>query len=377
MPALKTLILAIGMFMALYLPAAAQPYSIRVEFNTNLRAGPSLEAAVLDSAPAGTVLEVIEQANRWLRIKRARETWMAGWVNHERVDAPAAGQAAAANTDNCCGIDRQCQSEQQWIDGYWAYQNRQCAPPATTPTSATAPSASPPATDNCCGIDRLCQSEQQWIDGYWAYQNRQCGPPAANLQPGADNCCALGWDCQHDYERTYGWWMFKHKRCTASYGAIPGFAIPPYVDHSRVRIVELSPGFTTMVNAGFELLRQHAPHWYAFAANGLNEIREVNEGSSGVYTDSGIAVFHHAPHSVSPYIRQDDYTMAEFLVHEACHVYQYREGRSIDGDLSWLIEYECELYAIQAAMELGGTSWNIAGSMVFLKDPTNRAHWWW
>ena len=69
--------------------------------------------------------------------------------------------------------------------------------------------------------------------------------------------------------------------------------------------------------------------------------------------------------------------MAEFLIHESCRVYQDREGQGVGGGISWLNEYECELYARDAAMLMGGVSLNIPSKAIFLADPMNRALWWW
>ena len=361
----------IALLASLGFTAAAQSFSIRVEFNTNIRAQPSLDGARLETVPAGTVLEVLQQFNRWFRINRGDAAWMAAWVAHERVEG------AQPLTDNCCGIDRQCQLEHEWTDGYWAFQNGQCQAPA----SASQPSAPQPAvasqvSDNCCGIDRQCHSEHEWVDGYWAYRRGQCGAPSQS-QVGIGNCCDSGWSCTREHELIYGGWAAQHNRCFPTPYSPPQQSFGPYVGQGHIRITELTPGFTSMVNAGFELLRIHAPHWYAYVTNAITEVRECHNCSSGVFGASGITTYHHAPHSVRPYIRQDDYTMAEFLVHEACHVYQDREGRGVGGDISWLNEYECELYAQDAAMLMGGVSQNIGPSSVFLNDPMNRALWWW
>ena len=57
--------------------ASAQSYAIRVTFNTNLRAGASLQASIVETAPASTTLNVVS-ADRWLRINRnGNEVWMA------------------------------------------------------------------------------------------------------------------------------------------------------------------------------------------------------------------------------------------------------------------------------------------------------------
>lgn len=42
-----------------------------------------------------------------------------------------------SNIDNCCYVDRQCASNQEWTDGYWAYQRNECPGPATSSSSNT------------------------------------------------------------------------------------------------------------------------------------------------------------------------------------------------------------------------------------------------
>ena len=69
--------------------------------------------------------------------------------------------------------------------------------------------------------------------------------------------------------------------------------------------------------------------------------------------------------------------MAEYIVHEACQVYQDREGRCVGEDLSWLNDSECELYRRDAAFGMGGLSQIIGLDTVFLNAPMNRALWWW
>ncbi len=121
----------------------AQTYQIRVTYNTNLRASYSLDSAVLASAPAGTTLQVVQQFNRWLQISRDGSTyWMADWVHYTRLDqAPAAEPAANERTpsdiDNCCFVNRQCQTDQEWVDGYWTYQRNECPAPAPSLEPAT------------------------------------------------------------------------------------------------------------------------------------------------------------------------------------------------------------------------------------------------
>ena len=376
MPKFTKPILAIALLAALCVAVSAQSYSVRVTFNTNIRAQPSLDAARLETVPGGTVLEVLDESNRWFRVNRGSASWMANWVPYERVEA-----MSVAAADNCCGIDRQCQRDQEWIDGYWAFQNGHCQTPETsTQVSEPAPAAAAqPVTDNCCGVDRACQSEQEWVDGFWAFQNGQCagGSQTNQYASGGANCCDTGWDCQREHDYVYGGWAAQHNRCFPTPYRLPFQSFGPHVDHGHIRITELSPGFTTMVNRGFTLLREHAPNWYAYVNNALTEVRERHCCGTGVYGASGVVVYHHAPHSIRPYILRDDYTMAGTLVHEACHVYQAREGRGVGGDLSWVNEYECELYAWDAAALMGGPTATNPNNVNFHNDPMNRDYWWW
>ena len=245
--------------------ALAQGYAIRVDVNTNLRAGYSLKSVVVASAPAGSILQVIDSYNRWLKINRdGRELWMASWVRHSRV-TESRQTPPAAQVDNCCFVDRQCMTNQEWTDGYWAYQNNQCptpgqtrqqtsAQPATTtsadidnccyvdrqchrdqdwidgywayqrnqcPAGATAGQETAPqpvsstaaVVDNCCFVDRQCNTDQEWTDGYWAYQNNQCGAPAGGASAQEGNCCSLGWQCHSDVDFNDGYWTFRHNIC--------------------------------------------------------------------------------------------------------------------------------------------------------------------
>ncbi len=108
-------------FCLLVAHASAQEYSVRANRGLNLRAAPSLNAVIADTVRSGTILQVVGKLNRWLKINlNGREVWLADWVDYSRVDSsePTESQQPAAQIDNCCGIDRQCQTDQEWIDGY-------------------------------------------------------------------------------------------------------------------------------------------------------------------------------------------------------------------------------------------------------------------
>ena len=215
--------------------ASAQEYSIRVKFNTNLRATYSLDGRIVDTALAGTTLSVTGSQEKWLMIDRSgRAVWMADWVPLTRVE----GGPVPSDIDNCCFVDRQCNSNHEWTNGYWAYQNNQCRAPAhPAPLTSPQPVNSTPANvDNCCFVDRHCTSDHEWTAGYWAYQNNQCGA-SGNLWLGVQ--------------------------------------------------VEGSTGFLHMVERAFQLLKEWAPDWYTYVTSALHKVRqEPDSPNSGIYIDS-------------------------------------------------------------------------------------------
>ena len=87
---LFTVIIAL---FALFNVASAQSYAIRVASNTNLRAAASLQARIVETAPAGMVLNVVSAVNRWLRVNHnGNDVWMADWVSYSRVEQSAPTQ---------------------------------------------------------------------------------------------------------------------------------------------------------------------------------------------------------------------------------------------------------------------------------------------
>ena len=82
---------------------------------------------------------------------------------------------SASGIDNRCFVDRQCETDQDLINGYHAYENNQCVAPAQSQPSGGAPAQ----IDNCCFVDRQCQTDQDWMAGWHAYQNNQCPAPGA------------------------------------------------------------------------------------------------------------------------------------------------------------------------------------------------------
>ena len=159
---------------------------------------------------------------------------VAGQQQPQATATPAQAQATASagsssQVDNCCFVDRHCNANHEWINGYWAYQNNQCGASQQQGTPTSSPSQAQGGTssqiDNCCFVDRLCESDEQWTSGYWAYQNNQCpGAQNSQSQPRAqepaseavDNCCFIGWQCSTDEEWVLGYWAYQaNSQCPA------------------------------------------------------------------------------------------------------------------------------------------------------------------
>lgn len=263
---------------------SAQNYHIRVTNNSRLRAGYSLESKVVETAPAGSVLNVVGQFNRWLKInRRGRDLWLADWISYTRVDSansPVA-QPQPAEVDNCCFVDRQCVSGADWVSGYWAFQQNECPAPPTSkssPATTSSPLSLPANADNCCQASgAACASNEDWIRGYLAFQIGQCKHPAV--------------------------------------------------------VIEGAPAFVARVEVALDMLKNSAPDWYAYTINELKHIVESNESERGVYTK--LRSFSLASSLTKSRddaeVESDVVWLAGVLVHEACHVYRDKAGLEPGG----------------------------------------------
>ena len=167
--------------IAVCVPVAAQAFPIRVTFTVRLRASYSLDSPVVGNALAGDVLQVVGRHNRWLKIERDGQTaWLADWVDYTRLDQQQAPSPAETVTnvqrpsdiDNCCFVNRQCHSDREWVEGYWAYQRNEC-PAQAQPGSSAAPTSGHPVTINGSflfhgvvidALDALRDRAPQWYE---------------------------------------------------------------------------------------------------------------------------------------------------------------------------------------------------------------------
>ena len=238
----------------------------------------------------------------------------------------ADGQQAPSDIDNCCFVDRQCNSDHDWTQGYWAYQNNQCGAPATsTEQTSSQPTTSTPANvDNCCFVDRHCDADHEWTQGFWDYQNHQCGAPGSHA------------------------------------GAVE---------------VQGSAGFAHMVEGAFQLLQQWAPEWYTYVVTALPRVRQ-DPGSpdTGIYIESrtfgvGSNVQTHDEVSFG-----DIVNMVGMLAHEACHVHQWWDGTATDG---WRNEIGCLHAQLAASTSVDPNDRESSWLNYLIANIEDPAVWWW
>ena len=301
--------------------------------------------------------------------------------------ALAVGQAN--DIDNCCFVDRHCTTEQDWVDGYWAFQNNQCpAPVQSRPVASSPPAGGASAqVDNCCFVNRHCSTDQQWADGYHAYQNGQCpasgqSPAAVSAQPASgvllrtlnaivigdpgssrilpstsktfdwskgsivsfNNCCQGNWQCNSAGDWAAGYQAFQNNgQC-----ALPG----------RVISIVGDAEFIDFYTQRLEELKNKLPHRYDYVLRGLDKIEQDScqpDCAFGLYADISTFLAYWYP----PYINGREKRESAVLVHEACHVHRFYAGYSSRGlpgchpEIFWREESFCRQMELDVVIELG------------------------
>ncbi len=274
-----------------------------------------------------------------------------------------AAAGIADDIDNCCFVDRLCQTDQDWTDGYFAFQNNQCSAPAQSaaPTSAQPVSAAPAqidSIDNCCFVDRQCSNELEWAAGFYAYQNNQCaapgqsgtsassqsasgvilrtasgvvignrngrsvlpstGPsilPALGETISTTNCCQYTWQCNNDQDWAAGYAALQSGHCS-----LPGLISivgPPY--------------FVDPWERALDLLWTRLPHRYNYVLDGVDKV-EQNEKHGGAGINALRRTFFVGRGGYFDPRNRRVEVLSTVLVHEACHVHRANAGYHVrDG----------------------------------------------
>jgi len=141
---IKVFVVAMALMLCSVITAQGNCYPhdrAYVTGNMNIRQSYSTGSQVVGRATAGDTFEVTESKQGdiwcWLRVN-------AGWLadtarvqstqaSHTVVQPAQPSQPQQGAVDNCCFVDRQCNSEQEWTNGYWAFQNNQCTTSSQSP----------------------------------------------------------------------------------------------------------------------------------------------------------------------------------------------------------------------------------------------------
>ncbi len=122
---------------------------------------------------------------------------------------------------------------------------------------------------NCCAAGWDCPHDQNWLNGYLAYQKDECGGP-----PQIGSCCYAGWNCTFDFDWIMGRWAYddNDRQCTA-----------PLQETVDGVVIEGSSDFINSIKRAFDLIEDRSPEWYVLAINGALKIRE-SPGKTGTGT---------------------------------------------------------------------------------------------
>ena len=303
--------------------ALAQEYFIRTNGRINLRDAPGLTGDIVETVPSGTVLQVVGEFNRWLQINRnGNEVWMADWVSYTRSDQTQS-QPQSSQIDNCCFVDRQCNSDAEWTSGYWAFQNNQCnAPLQSRPEISSQPASTDQSQiDNCCYLDWQCNTDQEWAKGYAAYQIDHCDVPEGLL-------------------------------------------------------IEGPADFLSLMKAAINVLRDRAPAWYAYAIDNLDKIRLIPEGNrSSVRSRSRTWTVSHS-RAFSSSGERAVIWQAGSMVHEACHVHRSKAGLITGGQEGETACLRVQIEAV-AALDPGDRLGFVSSMRHVLANIHKPEYQWW
>ena len=127
----------------LAIPSGCYPHEmVYVTATMNVRAAPTTDSQIIGHAQAGDMYTANKSTRGedwcWIKISDGWLAKTARALPNRPLYAAASRSSSAqqaqisqqrSDIDNCCFVDRECKSEKQWIDGYYAYQNNQCGAP--------------------------------------------------------------------------------------------------------------------------------------------------------------------------------------------------------------------------------------------------------
>ena len=254
-----------------------------------------------------------------LNCYQANMAYVAGTMNVRAAATIESAVVAKARSGDVFTVSNSAQGA-TWcwlkIDLGWLAKTArvQSSKPLHTTTSTSASTSASTETqqtrsdiDNCCFVNRHCQSEQDWVDGFWAFRRQECSAPGIAeqvSQPGA----------------------------------------PHYIINSQGRKIPIygDEEFRLTIARGFYYLRDKLPQWWQYVAI-IDDVKyDDKEGNCGYACASWpYKNVRFGPHAYEQSAR----SIAQTLIHETCHLYQWQEGRGDNYD--WSVPWEERSHEIE------------------------------
>ena len=137
---MKKMMLCVFLAMSVLVLAMASAQTVKCitpkQSDVNLRGRHEQNAHKVGTLAFGSHLQIVRKFNRWYEVQHNSDSaWVADWVVNEVACAGAAlshpAQSPSNEVDNCCFVDRQCRTDAEWTNGYWAFQNGHCGAPTS------------------------------------------------------------------------------------------------------------------------------------------------------------------------------------------------------------------------------------------------------
>ncbi len=231
------------------------------------------------------------------------------------------------DTDNCCDLDRECHTEEEWKAGWLAFERLECWDAYFNWKRTPDPAYMPPAgSTNCCDAPGwLCLNDDHiraGEDAFVAYSH--CNPnikaaylPTLVYHDATDNCCRLGRDCQTNADWERGYSDFLHFRCE--------FYVP-LVQSLPVHLVG-SEKFQASHLTAFSLLKARSPYYYDYAVRGIGKIVSAPiEAWGEAHCGPERLMLSSVPDDLRAHFWTTIVGLASLVVHEACHCHQEMAG---------------------------------------------------
>ena len=410
---LFAVILAVFAFCSV---ASAQTYFIRAEGRNNLRSCAGFNCRVVETAPVGTVLEVVGEFNRWLKINRnGEEVWMANWIDYTRVD-PSQSKHPGVIIEGSAGFTAQMEAAldvlkdrtPHWYDyvdiglnkivqrlnvgpgvnvvARTFYLDYGDDPPVRSTAERHTIATAAILVHEACHVHRIQDAGFPYgTNAEIIREERACVEVQLEALEAMDIYNkALGarqWlrEIIENIENPeYWWWADDDESCieTDEQTSPPASVDPSQSKHPGVAI-EGSAGFIAQMEASLDVLKDRAPQWYDYAISGLDKIVQrlnvgpcVNVGTRTFSLNSG-----DDPPAESTADWRTIVTASEF-VHEACHVHRYEAGINVEAYIEEGSCAEVQLEVIEALDPFDRTGY---GSWLryLIENIENPEYWWW